>query len=109
MTICFLDTQKTLGVMIQDKIIEQNPKFAEANGTLSTLNNQMQALLDLYSDTDLKSEQAVHLQEILLADLKTLMGDINETKKECKEKCDDIPVTHANMYPPSDDFDAVSQ
>ncbi|XP_075249029.1 prominin-1-A-like isoform X2 [Convolutriloba macropyga] len=100
------NTQKTLGVMIQDKIIEQNPKFAEANGTLSTLNNQMQALLDLYSDTDLKSEQAVHLQEILLADLKTLMGDINETKKECKEKCDDIPVTHANMYPPSDDFDA---
>ncbi|XP_063726987.1 prominin-1-A-like isoform X2 [Symsagittifera roscoffensis] len=100
------DTENTLGVMIQNQIIEDNPKFAEANGTLNILNEQVDLLLHLYLDVNKNSASAVDDQTSLLADLKLLMEDLNTTKSECGSECDDIPVTQETLYPPDDDFEA---
>ena len=94
--------------MIQNQIIEDNPKFAEANGTLNILNEQVDLLLHLYLDVNKNSASAVDDQTSLLADLKLLMEDLNTTKSECGSECDDIPVTQETLYPPDDDFEAVS-
>ncbi len=104
-------TDFTLGAMIQDSINGDNPKFEEASGTLKALNDEIKKLVTSYSNIQLKSQETVHLQEILTQDLETLLKKINETVEQCGEKCevpDEIPINKDNIFPPDDNFVAVN-